>query len=189
MGHGRHEIWGHKKQGKMLRLQFISLRGTVLGAASRSLSTSSTQRPFRILGFQQIAIGSEDKGKLNFLFQVLCSGSGKHALPRFEFESEQELLGLKKIGSFRSEKENVDEDILTVAYYPRVIEFGTNPFRVDHFISINGDPVSPALLFYYRIYSMYFDDRISFMPFNGPFLSLIFVFLDHEGWERSAGNC
>ncbi|HJX70756.1 MAG TPA: VOC family protein [Bacteroidales bacterium] len=51
-------------------------------------------RPFRVLGIQQIAIGNEDKSKLQ-KFWV-------------------EILGLKQIGSFQSEKENVDEDILRI---------------------------------------------------------------------------
>src|SRR4030042_5054166 len=51
-------------------------------------------RPFRVLGIQQIAIGNEDKSKLQ-KFWV-------------------EILGLTQIGSFQSEKENVDEDILRI---------------------------------------------------------------------------
>ncbi len=50
------------------------------------------ERPFKILGLQQVAIGGLDKNKLK-TFWV-------------------DLLGLEKIHSFKSEKENVDEDIL-----------------------------------------------------------------------------
>jgi lactoylglutathione lyase len=49
-------------------------------------------RPFNVLGIQQIAIGGEDKGRLE-KFWV-------------------DLMGLSKTGSFKSERENVDEDIL-----------------------------------------------------------------------------
>lgn len=49
-------------------------------------------RPFRVLGVQQIALGGTDKGEMTHLWL--------------------ELLGLEKVGAFRSEKENVDEDIL-----------------------------------------------------------------------------
>ncbi|MGD8859298.1 MAG: VOC family protein [Myxococcales bacterium] len=49
------------------------------------------QRPFRILGLQQIAVGSTDKGKLRKLWI--------------------DTLGLQATGNYRSEKENVDEDI------------------------------------------------------------------------------
>ena len=52
----------------------------------------STDRPFRILGLQQVAIGAADKSELRTLW---C-----------------DLLGVEKTGEFRSEKENVDEDIL-----------------------------------------------------------------------------
>jgi lactoylglutathione lyase len=48
-------------------------------------------RPFRILGVQQIAIGARDKSALRTLWS--------------------DLLGLPIVGSFRSERENVDEDI------------------------------------------------------------------------------
>ena len=49
------------------------------------------KRPFRILGVQQIAVGSVDKARLRALW-VDC-------------------LGLAVEGSYRSERENVDEDI------------------------------------------------------------------------------
>lgn len=62
----------------------------------------STARPFRILGVQQIAIGGTDKGKLVALW---C-----------------DLLGLAKSGTFKSEKENVDEDILEVGPPGHTIE-------------------------------------------------------------------
>lgn len=57
----------------------------------RSLTTTSP-RPFQILGVQQIALGSTDKSGMTKLWQ--------------------DIFGLQPIGSFRSEKENVDEDIL-----------------------------------------------------------------------------
>lgn len=52
-------------------------------------------RPFRILGVQQIAIGGPSKAALRRLWV--------------------ELLGLTPAGTFRSEPENVDEDILSLA--------------------------------------------------------------------------
>ncbi|MFA7325494.1 MAG: VOC family protein [Candidatus Kapaibacterium sp.] len=52
----------------------------------------SSKRGFNILGLQQIAIGSEYKSKHNELWQ--------------------NLFGLPKIGEYKSEFENVDEDIL-----------------------------------------------------------------------------
>jgi lactoylglutathione lyase len=50
-----------------------------------------TQKPFRILGLQQIALGAADKSRLARLWV--------------------ELLGVEIVGQYRSEKENVDEDI------------------------------------------------------------------------------
>lgn len=59
-------------------------------------------RPFKVLGIQQIAIGHEDKSKLQ----------------RFWME----MMGLNRIGNFQSEKENVDEDILCIGKGPYVTE-------------------------------------------------------------------
>lgn len=52
-------------------------------------------RPFRILGVQQIAIGGPSKAALRHLWV--------------------DLLGLSAVGTYRSERENVDEDILAIA--------------------------------------------------------------------------
>ena len=49
------------------------------------------ERPFKVLGLQQIAIGAEDKGRLRKLWI--------------------DVLGLELTGNYKSEKENVDEDI------------------------------------------------------------------------------
>jgi lactoylglutathione lyase len=51
-------------------------------------------RPFRVLGLQQIAVGSTDKDRLRKLWI--------------------DLLGLTVTGTYRSERENVDEDIAVV---------------------------------------------------------------------------
>jgi len=59
-------------------------------------------RPFRVLGLQQIAIGGLDKGPLRRLWV--------------------ETLGLTVEGSYKSERENVDEDIAVL---------GKGPFRVE----------------------------------------------------------
>lgn len=55
---------------------------------------SEVQRPFRVLGLQQIAVGATDKGRLRHLWI--------------------DILGLDLTGTYRSEGENVDEDIATV---------------------------------------------------------------------------
>jgi lactoylglutathione lyase len=58
---------------------------------SAAQDSAGTARPFRILGVQQIAVGSTSKERLRRLW-VDC-------------------LGLAVEGNFRSERENVDEDI------------------------------------------------------------------------------
>jgi lactoylglutathione lyase len=61
-----------------------------------------SQRPFKVLGIQQIAIGGPDKLRLQKLWV--------------------DLFGLEVTGTFRSERENVDEDICAL---------GTGPFKVE----------------------------------------------------------
>ena len=51
----------------------------------------STPKPFKILGIQQIAIGGPDKTRMQKLWV--------------------DMLGLEVTGTFKSERENVDEDI------------------------------------------------------------------------------
>jgi lactoylglutathione lyase len=53
-------------------------------------------RPFTILGVQQIAVGGTDKSRLAKLWV--------------------DLLGLERTGTYRSERENVDEDILEAGH-------------------------------------------------------------------------
>ena len=61
-----------------------------------------SERPFSILGIQQIAVGAKEKAELRRLWV--------------------DLLGLEPTGTFRSESENVDED---------VIECGRGVHRVE----------------------------------------------------------
>jgi len=51
-------------------------------------------RPFKVLGIQQIAIGNENKDKLSKFWG--------------------DIMGLTKVGNYKSEKENVDEDIYKI---------------------------------------------------------------------------
>ena len=64
--------------------------------------TSATPKPFRILGLQQIAIGGPDKAALRTLW---C-----------------DIFGLATKGQFRSERENVDEDICALGRGAHEIE-------------------------------------------------------------------
>jgi lactoylglutathione lyase len=59
-------------------------------------------RPFRVLGIQQVAIGGASKARLRTLWV--------------------DLFGLQVSGTFRSERENVDEDICAL---------GAGPFKVE----------------------------------------------------------
>ena len=59
-------------------------------------------RPFKVLGIQQIAIGGPSKQRLSRLWV--------------------DMFGLEVTGTFRSERENVDEDICAI---------GTGPFKVE----------------------------------------------------------
>lgn len=59
-------------------------------------------RPFKVLGIQQIAIGGLDKYKLQTLWI--------------------DMLGLEMTGTYKSDRENVDEDICAM---------GVGPFKVE----------------------------------------------------------
>ncbi|TXC65880.1 VOC family protein [Piscinibacter aquaticus] len=59
-------------------------------------------RPFKVLGVQQIAIGGLDKHRLKTLWV--------------------DKLGLEVTGTFRSERENVDEDICAMGKGPFTVE-------------------------------------------------------------------
>ncbi len=61
-----------------------------------------SERPFRVLGIQQIAIGGLDKSRLADLWTG--------------------LLGVERVGDYRSEAENVDEDILRLGRGAHAVE-------------------------------------------------------------------
>lgn len=64
--------------------------------------SNEIQRPFKVLGIQQIAVGGPSKDRLRRLWV--------------------DMFGLTVTGNFVSEKENVDEDITTL---------GSGPFKVE----------------------------------------------------------
>jgi lactoylglutathione lyase len=69
-------------------------------------------RPFRILGLQQIAVGSTNKSALRKLWV--------------------DILGLSVVGNYKNEKENVDEDIA-------VLGKGASKVEVDLMQPIDAD--------------------------------------------------
>ena len=73
-----------------------------IGAGSARPGARPGVRPFKVLGVQQIAIGASDKSRLRTLWV--------------------EMFGLEVTGSFRSERENVVEDICAI---------GSGPFKVE----------------------------------------------------------
>ena len=78
----------------MMAQPFLQTQDKVPGPAQ--------DRPFRVLGIQQIAIGAVDKSRLRTLWV--------------------DMLGLEMTGNFVSERENVDEDICAI---------GSGPFKVE----------------------------------------------------------
>jgi lactoylglutathione lyase len=61
-----------------------------------------SERPFRVLGVQQVAIGALDKGALAALWV--------------------DRLGLQRVDTFVSERENVNEDILSIGHGAFAVE-------------------------------------------------------------------
>jgi hypothetical protein len=84
-------------------IMFTSRFSTVAARVSKvAFSTAAKQRPFKILGVQQIAIGCAERGPLNALWK--------------------DIFGLEPYASKRMEGENVDEDILRVGPIPFEVE-------------------------------------------------------------------
>jgi lactoylglutathione lyase len=81
------------------------------------------ERPFRILGIQQVAIGGESKDQLRRLWV--------------------DLLGLEVTGSFRSERENVDEDICALGRGPSRVEVDLmEPIDPDRKPAVQATPLN-----------------------------------------------
>ena len=64
--------------------------------------STTGERPFHVIGLQQIALGAPDKAELRALWV--------------------DRLGLSTVGLFRSERENVDEDICSLGQGPLKVE-------------------------------------------------------------------
>jgi lactoylglutathione lyase len=81
------------------------------------------QRPFRVLGIQQIAIGGTDKARMKRLWV--------------------DMLGLKQTGTFQSERENVDEDILAMGSGAMTVEVDImQPLDIDKKPAVHTTPLN-----------------------------------------------
>ena len=82
-----------------------------------------TPRPFKVLGLQQIAIGGSDKRSLRKLWV--------------------DLLGLPVTGHFRSERENVDEDICRLGSGAFAVEVDLmQPIDADKKPAVHATPLN-----------------------------------------------
>jgi lactoylglutathione lyase len=82
-----------------------------------------TDRPFRVLGVQQIAVGGLDKKRLRKLWI--------------------DVLGLTVTGTFQSERENVDEDIAVAGTGPLKVEVDLmQPIDADKKPAVHNPPLN-----------------------------------------------
>jgi lactoylglutathione lyase len=80
-------------------------------------------RPFKVLGIQQIAIGGTDKKRLQKLWV--------------------DMLGLEVTGTFKSERENVDEDICAIGSGPLKVEVDLmQPLDLDKKPAVHTTPLN-----------------------------------------------
>ena len=84
----------HHPLHRTLPSRLLSRTAPIISQSSSFASTSAslTSRPFQILGLQQVAIGALDKSPLSNLWT--------------------NIFGTPQIGNYKSDRENVDEDIL-----------------------------------------------------------------------------
>ena len=80
-------------------------------------------RPFKVLGLQQIAIGATDKSTLRHLWV--------------------DLFGLNLSGHYKSERENVDEDICSIGQGPLKVEVDLmQPLDIDKKPAVHTTPLN-----------------------------------------------
>jgi lactoylglutathione lyase len=80
-------------------------------------------RPFKVLGIQQIAIGGLDKSKLQTLWI--------------------DMLGLDLTGTYKSDRENVDEDICAMGVGPFKVEVDLmQPLDLDKKPAVHNTPLN-----------------------------------------------
>ena len=82
-----------------------------------------SNRPFKVLGIQQVAIGGTDKGRMKKLWV--------------------DMLGLEQTGTFQSERENVDEDILAMGKGAMKVEIDImQPMDIDKKPAVHATPLN-----------------------------------------------
>jgi len=87
------------------------------------MSHKNSVRPFKVLGIQQIAIGGTDKEVLKKLWV--------------------QMLGISVTGTFQSERENVDEDILTIGTGAHAVEVDLmQPIDIDKKPAVHTTPLN-----------------------------------------------
>ena len=85
--------------------------------------TTSLHRPFKVLGIQQVAIGGTDKQRMKTLWV--------------------DMLGLTQTGTFQSERENVDEDILAMGQGAYKVEVDImQPLDIDKKPAVHTTPLN-----------------------------------------------
>lgn len=84
---------------------------------------TANTRPFQVLGIQQVAIGGTDKGRMKKLWV--------------------DMLGLEQTGTFQSERENVDEDILAMGKGANKVEVDImQPMDIDKKPAVHATPLN-----------------------------------------------
>jgi len=87
------------------------------------MMAATTQRPFKVLGIQQIAVGGTDKAQMKKLWV--------------------DMLGLEVTGTFQSARENVDEDICAMGVGPFKVEVDLmQPMDIDKKPAVHATPLN-----------------------------------------------
>ncbi|MDR3064956.1 MULTISPECIES: VOC family protein [Comamonas] len=82
-----------------------------------------SNRPFKVLGIQQVAIGGTDKKRMKKLWV--------------------DMLGLEQTGTFQSERENVDEDILAMGRGAMKVEVDImQPMDIEKKPAVHATPLN-----------------------------------------------
>ncbi|CAM4261271.1 MAG: VOC family protein [Comamonas sp.] len=82
-----------------------------------------SNRPFKVLGIQQVAIGGTDKNRMKKLWV--------------------DMLGLEQTGTFQSERENVDEDILAMGKGAMKVEVDImQPMDIEKKPAVHATPLN-----------------------------------------------